>query len=186
MQNDRIEEEQLSNQEEGTITSATIEEEKTSEEAKKEESQINKLQEDLAEQKDKYIRLYSDFENFRRRSAKEKIDFLKSANEELIISILPIIDDFERAINAFEKAQEGSSLEEGIKLIYNKLFKTLEQKGLKSIEAKGKEFSVEEHEAITSIPAPDDSLKGKVIDEIEKGYYLNDKVIRFAKVVIGS
>lgn len=188
MQNDKIAEEKLSNKEENDVTSDTMEGEKKSAESKSEESPLIKLQDELAEQKDKYIRLYSDFENFRRRSAKEKIDFLKSANEDLIFSLLPVLDDFDRALIAHEKANEATSsaLGEGVKLIYNKFYKTLEQKGLKPIEAKGKEFSVEEHEAITQIPAPEDSLKGKVVEEIEKGYYLNDKVIRFAKVVIGS
>ena len=184
MQQENMAEEKLTNQEE--VNASEIIAEENQEANNSESKEENKLQNELAEQKEKYLRLYSDFENFRRRSAKEKLDFVKSAGEEIIISLLPILDDFERALSAHEKKNDDSVLAEGTKLIYNKLFKTLEQKGLKPIEAKGKEFDIEEHEAITQFPAPDESLKGKVIEEVEKGYYLNDKVIRFAKVVIGA
>jgi molecular chaperone GrpE len=182
MQNEKIAEEKLTNRDELNTAAEGI----STEERGNDQDALTKLQNEVAEQKDKYLRLYSDFENFRRRSAKEKIDFIKSANEEIIVALLPVLDDFERALNAHEKSNEESALSEGIKLVYNKFYKSLEQKGLKPIEAKGKAFDTEQHEAITQIPAPDESLKGKVVDEVEKGYYLNDKVIRFAKVVIGA
>lgn len=145
------------------------------------------LKNEVSELKDKYLRLYSEFENFRRRTAKERIDLVKTANEDVLASLLPILDDFERGIRSMNnEAKEVSALKEGINLIYNKLFRTLESKGLKPMNAVGNEFNSELHEAITQIPAPSDEMKGKVVDEVEKGYYLNDKVIRFAKVVIGS
>jgi len=144
------------------------------------------LKNEVAELKDKYLRLYSEFENFRRRTAKERIDLVKTANEDVLASLLPILDDFERGIKSMNEAKEVSALKEGINLIYNKLFRTLEAKGLKPMNAVGNEFNSELHEAITQIPAPSEEMKGKVVDEVEKGYYLNEKVIRFAKVVIGS
>ena len=182
MQNEKIAEEKLTNLEDANASDSNQETQEKENVSNKEE----KLKEELSEQKDKYLRLYSDFENLRRRSAKEKIDFLKSANEELIVSLLPVLDDLERALHANENKNEETFLAEGVKLVYNKFYKTLEQKGLKPIDAKGKEFDIELHEAITQIPAPDESLKGKVIDEVEKGYFLNEKVVRFSKVVIGA
>jgi molecular chaperone GrpE len=146
----------------------------------------DELKIELAELKDKYLRLYADFENFRRRTAKEKIDLIASANAELMKSILPIVDDFERAMQSFESTTEIEPLKEGVGLISNKLFKTLESKGLKPMNAKGEVFDAEIHESVTQFPAPTEDLKGRVIDEVEKGYYLNDKVIRYAKVVVGS
>ncbi|MBT1690115.1 nucleotide exchange factor GrpE [Dawidia soli] len=144
-----------------------------------------KLQAELAEQKDKYIRLYSEFENFRRRTAKEKIEMISSANETLIKSLLPVADDFERAEKSFKDRNDKEL--EGFFLIYNKFKKVLEQYGVKVMElGPGSEFNVDVHEAITQIPAPDEKLKGKIVDVVEKGYLQNDKVIRFAKVVVGS
>lgn len=147
---------------------------------------VDKLAAELAEAKDKYLRLYADFENFRRRTSKEKLEFFKSANEEVIKAILPVVDDFERAQKSLTNLNDGAAVKEGMQIIYNKLYKTLEQKGLKPMDAVGKEFNPEFHEAITQIPAPSEDMKGKVIDEVEKGYFLNDKVIRFAKVVTGA
>ena len=141
---------------------------------------------ELQEFKEKYMRLYSEFENFRKRTTKEKLEFMKSANEELILELLPIVDDFERAKQSLESAEDVESVKQGIELIVGKLAKTLEQKGLKPINAAGNEFDTELHEAITQIPAPSEDMKGKVVDEVEKGYYLGDKVIRYSKVVIGS
>jgi molecular chaperone GrpE len=141
---------------------------------------------EVAELKDKYMRLYADFENFRRRTAKEKLEMLSAANAEIIKSVLPIVDDFERAKVSFDSSTEIEALKEGVDLIYTKLYKTLEAKGLKPMQSKGETFDVELHESIAQFPAPTDDLKGKVIDEIEKGYYLNDKVIRYAKVIVGS
>ena len=153
---------------------------------------------ELAEAKDKYLRLYAEFENFRRRTAKEKIDLIKNAGEDIIKALLPIIDDFDRAQKAFEKSsdlttlseeaqKEIKALKEGVSLVHNKMLRTLEQKGLKAMESSiGKPFDVNEQESITDIPAPSEEMRGKVIDEIERGYYLNDKILRFAKVVVGS
>ena len=135
---------------------------------------------------DKYLRLYSDFENFRKRTAKEKIDWSKYAGEELFKALLPIIDDFERGIKSMNETQNVDALKEGVNLIFHKLKSTLQQKGLEEIDSKGTIFNVDMHEAITNIPSPEEGLKGKVIDELEKGYSLNGKVIRFAKVVVGN
>lgn len=141
---------------------------------------------DLAELKDKYLRLYADFENFRRRTAKEKLELINNANEGLLQALIPVVDDFERAMQSIDKTDDVTALKEGVSLIYSKLFKTLEGKGLKPMTSKGEPFNADLHESVTQFPAPSDDLKGKVIDEIEKGYYLNDKVIRFAKVIVGS
>ena len=141
---------------------------------------------ELAELKDKYLRLYADFENFRRRTAKEKLDLISNANEGLLQALIPVVDDFERATQSIDKTNDVAALKEGVSLIYTKLFKTLEGKGLKPMTSKGESFNADLHESVTQFPAPSDDLKGKVIDEIEKGYYLNDKVIRFAKVIVGS
>ncbi|WP_340153663.1 nucleotide exchange factor GrpE [uncultured Marivirga sp.] len=167
------------------------EEEKSAEaeaQAKDEElSDFEKLEIELAESKDKFLRLYSEFENFRRRNAKERLELVKNASEELISDLLPIMDDFERAEKSFEDQSENEAVKEGFTLIKNKFEKTLINKGLKAMDNDaGIEFDPEIHEAITKIPAPDEKLKGKVVDVVEKGYLLNDKVIRFAKVVIGE
>lgn len=144
------------------------------------------LKNELADQKDKFLRLYSEFENFRRRTAKEKTDLIKTANEETLASLLPVLDDFERAQKSIEGVKETESIKEGINLIYNKLFRTLEGYGLKPMESVGQEFNSEFHDAISQVPAPTEELKGKVVTEVEKGYYLHDKVIRFAKVIVGA
>ncbi|TLV01109.1 nucleotide exchange factor GrpE [Dyadobacter luticola] len=141
---------------------------------------------EIAELKDKYLRLYADFENFRRRTAKEKLEMISGASADMVKLILPIVDDFERAKVSFDSSTEIDALKEGVDLIYNKLYKALESKGLKPMESKGETFDAEIHESIAQFPAPSEELKGKVIDEIEKGYYLNDKVIRYAKVIVGS
>jgi len=143
------------------------------------------FEDQLAEAKDKYLRLYADFENFRRRTSKEKIEMIQNASEALLKELIPIVDDFERANNSFETITEVEPMKEGIALIFNKFQKTLAGKGVKVIESKGKDFDVELHECITQFAAGEEN-KGKVIEEIEKGYSLNDKVIRYAKVVVGS
>ncbi len=147
-----------------------------------------KVAAELAEMKDKYLRLYSDFENFRRRTAKEKIEFVKTAGESILTSLLPVLDDFERAQKSMgELPEEAHTLKEGFDIIYHKFKKTLENKGLKPMgDLKGADFDSELHEAITQIPAPDASLKGKIVDVVEQGYWLEEKVIRFAKVVVGA
>lgn len=150
---------------------------------------VEKLQIELSASKDKYLRLYSEFENFRRRTAKEKSALILSASEGLMRELLPVLDDFDRAKKAIAGSEDdgAKSLHEGLDLIHNKFFKTLEKQGLKVMESSvGQEFDTDLHEAITQIPAPEEDLKGKVVDEIEKGYLLNDKVLRFAKVVIGA
>lgn len=163
-------------------TSETSETVETSETTEKDP--LAELQEKYNELNDKYIRLYSEYDNFRRRTANEKLDLIKTASEDTIKAMLPILDDFERALPTMEKSEDKSNYE-GASLIYNKLKKSLEQKGLEEIVANGAEFNTDEHEALTQIPAPEESLKGKVIDVIQKGYKLNGKVIRYARVVVG-
>ncbi len=150
------------------------------------EPESDKTSRELGELKDKYLRLYADFENFRRRTAREKLDLIGNANEGMLQALIPVVDDFERAMQSIENTNDVAALKEGVSLIHNKLFRTLEGKGLKPMVAKGEPFNADLHESVTQFPAPSDDLKGKVIDEIEKGYYLNDKVIRFAKVIVGS
>ena len=150
------------------------------------EQQIIELEKKIAEEKDKYLRLYSEFDNYRKRSVREKGELIKTAGEDFFKAILPVIDDFERALKAADKTGDINTIAEGVQLIYSKLKSTLKQKGLEEMEASGKTFDADVMEAITSIPAPNDDLKGKVVDEIEKGYSLNGKVIRYAKVVIGN
>ncbi len=140
----------------------------------------------ISELQDKYLRLSAEFDNYRKRTLKEKADLLKTASEASIVKILPIVDDFDRAISSIKAAQDIQAVKTGIDLIYNKLKESLFQQGLKEIEALNKDFNTDLHDAITKIPAPKKNLKGKVVDVIEKGYYLNDKVIRFSKVVIGE
>jgi molecular chaperone GrpE len=136
---------------------------------------------------DKYLRLYSDFENFRKRTQKEKIDLYKTAGEDVISAVLPVIDDFERAQKAMQESDDIKGVKDGVKLVHDKLLNILKQKGLEEIKsAVNKDFDIEFHEAITQIPAPNKKLVGKVIDEVEKGYQLNGKVIRFTKVVVGK
>ena len=149
-------------------------------------SKEKELEEKVNEINDKYLRLYSEFDNYRKRTIKERIELSKTASEEIIIDLLPVLDDFERAIKSNEASEDCDAVKDGMNLIYNKFKNTLEKKGLKPIETQGNEFDTDFHEAITQIPAPSDDLKGKVVDEIEKGYQLHDKVIRFSKVVIGQ
>jgi molecular chaperone GrpE len=140
----------------------------------------------ISELNDKYLRLYSDFENFRRRSQKEKYELVQNANEHLLLELLPVYDDFERALENIEKNSLDEVLVEGMRHIFNKLTRVLDNAGLKEIEAKGEKFDPELHEAIAKIPAGKDSMKGKIVDQAQKGYKLNDKIIRHAKVVVGE
>lgn len=148
--------------------------------------ELKEAQEKIAELNDKYLRLYSEFDNYRKRTIKEKADIYKTAGEDVIISIIGIIDDFERALKATADTEENRAHREGMELIYNKFKKTLEQKGVEEIKAIGEIFDTDLHEALTKVPAPSEDLKSKVLDVIEKGYTMNDKVIRFAKVVVGD
>ncbi len=143
-------------------------------------------EERYAELNDRFLRLHADFENFRKRTNKERIDLIVSASEGVLKEMLPIIDDFERAISNNEHVQDVNSLKEGFNLIYQKFKLTLENKGLKAMDSKGQVFDSELHEAIANLPAPTEGDKGKVLEIAEKGYYLNDKVVRFAKVVVGQ
>lgn len=144
------------------------------------------LEELLQQEKDKYLRLFAEFENYKKRTSKERIELFKTANQELMTVLLPILDDFDRGMTEIKKAKDKNLLK-GIELINDKLRSTLKQQGLTNIHVKqGDDFDVELHEAITQIPAPSDKLKGKIIDVIEQGYKLGDKIIRFPKVIIGQ
>lgn len=146
-----------------------------------------KLQGELQSEKDKFLRLFAEFENYKRRTSKERIELFKTASEEVMVSLLPVLDDFERALAHIEEDKEAEELRKGVLLIYQKLISTLEQKGLSAITIEqGDIFDADNHEAVTQIPAPSPDLKGKIIDVIEKGYKLGDKIIRFPKVVIGQ
>lgn len=143
-------------------------------------------EEKLAELNDRYLRLYSEFDNYRKRTNKEKIDLIATASAGVLKELITTLDDFERAIANNENVEDLTTLKEGFHLIYNKLKTTLENKGLKAMLAKGESFDSELHEAIANIPAPSEDLVGKIVDDVEKGYYLHDKVIRYAKVVVGQ
>jgi len=145
-----------------------------------------KLRAELKEANDKYLRLYAEFDNYKRRTNKERIELLQSAGKDVLVSLLPIADDFDRAIKYMNTSSDLEAVKEGIVLVSSKFKTTLTQKGVKEMESIGTTFDADLHEAITNIPAPSEDMKGKVIDEVEKGYFLNDKVIRFAKVVVGS
>jgi molecular chaperone GrpE len=144
---------------------------------------FKKIQDEMAEAKDKYLRLYAEFENFRRRTAREKLEMIQGANEQLLKALLPVLDDFDRAEKVFR--EQNSKEAEGLLLIHNKYKKVLEQFGVKAMEVKD-QFDADFHEAITQVPVTDESQRGKIVDVVEKGYMLNDKVIRFAKVVVGA
>ena len=147
---------------------------------------IAKLEAELTESRDKYLYMYSEFENYKRRVSRDRIEQSKLAGSDVFLAILPIIDDMERAIKSFESTSDVEAIKAGINLIYSKLKSTTESKGLKPMDATGKSFDPDLHDAITNIPSPSPDMKGKVIDEVEKGYFLNDKVIRHAKVVVGN
>lgn len=156
--------------------------EEPSAEKTKEESELEKVKEELGQVKDQHLRLFADFENYKKRTARERIELFGSANQELMSALLPVLDDFKRALKNMDEAEA-----EGVKLIYQKFENTLKQKGLKPMENTiGKVFDVDTMEAVTRIPAPDKKQKGKVIDEIEQGFYLGNKIIRYAKVVVGE
>lgn len=177
---------QQNNEEEIENSSRENKSDKKKKVSKKKENKYNELQEKYDGLNDKYLRLFSEFDNYRKRTIKEKIDLSKTASEQLIISLLPVLDDFERAIKSLDESDDIQSFRDGIMLIYNKFRKTLESKGLEKIESLKHEFDTDHHEAITSIPASSDDLKGKVVDVIENGYKLNGKIIRYAKVVVGK
>lgn len=180
-------EEQMNNTEDQLNTEATTEENPAVEtEVVPELSAEEKLQEENAALNDKYLRLFAEFDNYKRRTQKERVELLQTAGKDVIVSLLPVLDDFDRANKAMETATDINPIREGVALVHSKLKGILNQKGLKEMESVNTVFDTDNHEAITKIPAPNEDLKGKVIDELEKGYTLNDKVIRFAKVVVGS
>ena len=150
------------------------------------ENETEKIQAELDEQKDKYIRLCAEFDNYKRRSAKERVELIQTAGKEVITSLLDVLDDSERAEKQLQTSNDLEQIKKGIELVFGKLRSTLQAKGLKAMESINTSFDVEKHEAITEIPAPAETLKDKVLDEVQKGYYLNDKIIRFAKVVVGK
>ncbi len=159
---------------------------KTKHKKDKNEDIIQELGEKLAEITDKHLRLHAEFDNFRRRTMKEKADLIKSGGESVLVNILPVVDDFERALVSLKDVSDEDAGKKGTQLIYNKFSEFLKQNNVREIDALNQDFNVDLHEAITKIPAPDESLKGKVVDVLQKGYLLNEKVIRFAKVVIGE
>lgn len=150
------------------------------------ESELVKKQDELDEMRDKYLRLVAEFDNFRKRTAKERIELMQTAGKEVIIALLDVLDDSERAAKQLENATDINAVKEGIELVFNKLKSTLQAKGLKPMENLHTEFNPDLHDAITEIPAPTEELKGKILDELQRGYYLNDKLIRHARVVVGK
>ncbi|MBI5916926.1 MAG: nucleotide exchange factor GrpE [Bacteroidetes bacterium] len=143
------------------------------------------LRQQLEELKDKYMRMYAEFDNYKRRAVREKLDWMKSAAQDTVSALLPVLDDFDRA-KKFAEGQQESGWSDGVELVYQKIYSVLRQKGVEPMESNGEPFDPELHEAITEIPAPTEDLKGKVVDTLEKGYRLNDKIIRHAKVVVGK
>jgi len=163
-----------------------VENKEATEQQTQEISVEEQLKQELAQEKDKFLRLFAEFENYKKRTSKERVELFRTANEELMTVLLPILDDFDRGLNEMKKAGDKEQLK-GMELIKNKLYNSLTQKGLNHIEVeKGETFDVEQHEAITQIPAPSEDLKGKIIDVVEQGYKLGDKVIRYPKVVVGQ
>ena len=145
-----------------------------------------KLQAEIDEWKDKYLRIVAEFDNFKRRNAKERVELIQTAGKEVITDLLNVLDDCDRAQKQLETSDDAAAIKEGVMLVFSKLRNTLQARGLKPMEALSQEFNADLHEAITEIPAPGEDLKGKVVDEVVKGYYLNEKIIRHAKVVVGK
>ncbi|MFK7808490.1 MAG: nucleotide exchange factor GrpE [Saprospiraceae bacterium] len=170
---------------ENALEDVVNQEETENEENESADPMVEKEQE-IGELKDKYIRLMAEFDNYKRRTIKEKISLMDTAGEKTISSLLPVLDDFDRAKKNAEAENSTEPFTEGVNLVYNKLYTTLQQQGLAKMDSNGKEFDPELHEAVTEIPSPTDDLKGKVIDTIEAGYTLKEKIIRYAKVVVGK
>lgn len=147
--------------------------------------EIIELKQQVGELKDKYMRLFAEFENYKKRSVREKLDWMKTAAQDTMSALLPVLDDFDRA-KKFAEGNQESAWSDGVELVYQKLYNSLKQKGLEAMESTGQAFDPELHDAITEIPAPTEDMQGKVIDTVEKGYRLNDKIIRHAKVVVGK
>lgn len=162
------------------------EEDKASNDVNPLQEEVDKLSAEKAELSDKYLRLSAEFQNYKRRTAREKMDIIQTAGRDVIKVLLPVLDDFDRAKKAADDDDSVEAFSEGVQLVYEKLHRVLEQKGLKALETNGEVFNADFHEALTEIPAPTEELKGKIIDTIERGYALNDKIIRYAKVVVGK
>ncbi len=169
-----------------TQAESVAEAEKQESKGAEQPSESEKLKAENAELKDKYLRLVAEFDNFRKRTAKERLELEQTAGKNVIASLLQVLDDCDRAEKQIENSSDLDQIRSGIKLVFGKLRSSLQSKGLKTMQSIGEEFNPDHHEAITDIPAPTEELKGKEIDEVEKGYYLNDKIIRFAKVVVGK
>ena len=150
------------------------------------EEQLREREIEIAELKDKYLRIFAEFDNFKKRTIKEKMDFMRNASRDVLADLLPVLDDFDRAKQSAEDDKSTEQFSEGVTLVYNKILSVVKSKGLRPMDSTGEVFDPELHEAITKIPAPSEDMKGKVIDTITKGYYLNDTIIRFAKVVVGE
>ncbi|MCF8304313.1 MAG: nucleotide exchange factor GrpE [Bacteroidales bacterium] len=165
---------------------ATEKESSDIEERAEEKSKEEKLQAEIDQLNDKFLRLYSEFDNYRKRTNRERQELRKTAGEDIIVSLLPVLDDFDRAIQSIQESEDAGELYKGIELIYTKLKSVLEQKGLEEMDSIGKDFDTDYHEAVTYVPAPKEELKDKIVDITQKGYMLNGKVIRFAKVVLGN
>jgi molecular chaperone GrpE len=150
------------------------------------QAEIEKLQQEVAELKDKYLRQVAEFDNFRKRTAKERLELMQTAGKDVIMPLLDVLDDCDRAQQQLEKSEDVATVKEGVLLVFNKLRSTLNARGVKKMESVNQEFNPDLHEAITEVPASAEELKGKVLDEVQKGYYLNDKLIRHAKVVVGK
>ncbi len=179
-------EKEVIQEQEVTATEEQSEKENTEEQQEEPIDKVEELGAKLQEMNDKYLRLTAEFDNYRRRTLKEKMEMTKTAGENILVKILPVIDNFERALQSMEQTDDITALRDGIVLIYNSFKQFMEQNGVTEIEAINQEFDTDLHEAVTKIPAPKEELKGKVVDCIEKGYKLNDKVMRFSKVVVGE
>jgi molecular chaperone GrpE len=169
-----------------TVTTPKQHPEKHHKELEKLQEESKASTEKIKELQDKYLRLSAEFDNYRKRTMKEKSEMIKTASEDLLKKIIPVVDDLERGLNAVNSARDLEAVKEGMNLIYGRFRDFLQQNGIKEIEAMNQEFTTDLHEAVTKIPAPEEQLKGKVVDVIEKGYYLHDKVIRYPKVVVGE
>ncbi|HMH33095.1 MAG TPA: nucleotide exchange factor GrpE [Puia sp.] len=150
------------------------------------ENELASIREELQLQKDKYLRLFAEFDNFKKRSARERLELIQTAGKEVIVSLLDVLDDCDRAEKQLQNSNDINEIKEGVMLVFNKLRAVMQSKGVRAMESIHTDFDVEKHEAISEIPAPSPELKGKVIDEVTRGYYLNDKIIRFAKVIVGK
>lgn len=186
-----MEENNVKNQDSSDETATEVENQadgldnSTEEQVSTEKAELEKLNAEIAEQKDKYLRLFAEFDNYKRRVAKERGELIQTAGREVLNSLLDVLDDSERAEKQMQSTDDVKLIKEGVSLVFNKLRTTLQAKGLKSLDSIGQDFDVEKHEAISEVPASPE-MQGKVIDEVQKGYYLNDKLIRFAKVIVGK